>query len=240
MPRARLRILPRTLALVAATTATVGAAPRAGADDPRLAPAEGPSLTVYSSADPAGFDPTRFVAQQRQGYNTFAAWQVPGYGVVKEERDVDLAAGTSEIAFTDVAEFIDPTTVSFADLTTPGSTMVLEQAFRFDLASPDKILERFVDEKVVHERTLEGGRVERIEGTVLSVNQGTVVLKAPDGLRFISSRDPGLRLPRCPRGCSRSRRSSGGSPTTVPRASAGSARRTRPPDSPGARTTRWC
>jgi hypothetical protein len=155
---------------------------------------------VYSSADPAGFDPTRFVAQQRQGYNTFAAWQVPGYGVVKEERDVELAQGTSELSFTDVAEWIDPTTVSFADLTSPGSTTVLEQAFRFDLASPDKILERFVDERIAQETVREGGRVERVEGTVLSVNQGTVVLKTDQGLRFLSARDPGLRLPALPSG----------------------------------------
>ena len=26
------------------------------------------SITIYSSADPAGFDPTRYVAQQRNGF----------------------------------------------------------------------------------------------------------------------------------------------------------------------------
>ena len=40
------------------------------------------SLTIYSSADPAGFDPTRYVAQQRNGFTPNAAWQVPGFGVV--------------------------------------------------------------------------------------------------------------------------------------------------------------
>src|SRR5438874_9318166 len=97
---------------------------RAFADPPDGA--EGPSLTVYSSADPAGFDPQQFVAQQRQGYNPSFAWTVPGFGVVKEVRDVDLAVGNNDVKFTDVAEFIDPTTVSFLDLTSPAGTSVLE------------------------------------------------------------------------------------------------------------------
>ena len=161
---------------------------------------EGPSLTVYSTADPAGFDPQRFVAQQRQGHNPSFAWQVPGFGVVKEVRKVDVPAD-GEIRYTDVAEFIDPTTVSFSDLTDPQGTSVLEQAFRFDLASPDKILERYVDQQVAYERRNDAGAVvERVEGTVLSVNQGTVVLRAPDGLRFLPAREAGLRLPALPEG----------------------------------------
>src|SRR5207244_2298888 len=45
---------------------------------------EGPSLTVYSSADPAGFDPQQYVSQARAGGGAQYAWQVPGFGVVKE------------------------------------------------------------------------------------------------------------------------------------------------------------
>ena len=45
-----------------------------------------------------------------------------------------------------------------------------------------------------------GAVVEKIEGTVLSVNQGTVVLRAEDGLRFLSTRETGLRLPSLPDG----------------------------------------
>ncbi|MFO0000866.1 MAG: hypothetical protein ACK559_07040, partial [bacterium] len=41
------------------------------------APAPGTSLTVYSSADPAGFDPRQFVQQQRaSGMDN--VWGVPG------------------------------------------------------------------------------------------------------------------------------------------------------------------
>ena len=113
------------------------AVPALAADD------EGPAVTIYSSADPAGFDPQQFIAQQRLGYNPFFATQVPGFAVVKETRAVKLGAGVTDLKFTDVAQFIDPTTVSIADLT-DANTMVLEQNFQFDLASPWKILDRYV------------------------------------------------------------------------------------------------
>ena len=181
----------------------VGLFPAAAlADDPSGAPGapEGPSLTVYSSADPAGFDPQQFIAQQRQGRNPTYAWQVPGYAIVKEVRDLDLEKGTNVLRFTDVAEFIDPTTVSFLDLTSPAGTSVLEQAFQFDLASPGKILERYVDKTIVQELMKDGQVVGRVEGKVLSVNQGQIVLQTADGLRFLSASDPGLRLPALPSG----------------------------------------
>jgi hypothetical protein len=162
---------------------------------------EGPSLTVYSSADPAGFDPQQFVAQQRMGHNPSFAWQVPGFGVVKEVRKVEMPSGDGVVKFTDVAEFIDPTTVSFTDLTSPTGTAVLEQAFQFDLVSPDKLLDRYVDETIGYEmRNRDGAVVSKVEGRVLSVNQGTVVLETPEGLRFLGTRDPGLRLPSLPEG----------------------------------------
>jgi hypothetical protein len=175
--------------------------PACGGDAPPEAPAEsGVALTVYSSADPTGFDPQRFLAEQRQGGGATWASQVPGFGVVKEVRDVEMGEGIVDLPFTGVAEFIDPTTVSFADLTSAG-TSVLEQSFRFDLASPDKILERYVGETIGLEPSKDGASAGRVEGRVLSVNQGTVVLDVPkEGLRFVSARDPGLRLPSLPQG----------------------------------------
>ena len=90
---------------------------------------DGISLTVYSSADPAGFDPQRFISQQRAGNNPGAAWSVPGFGLVRETRTVSLDKGQGELRFTDVAAFIDPTTVGFRDLDGKG-TKVFEQNCR--------------------------------------------------------------------------------------------------------------
>jgi hypothetical protein len=192
----RLRVAPALLAL-AALAAGGRPAPRAEAGD---GPAdEGTSLTVYSSADPAGFDPQRFVDQARQGYGPQFAWQVPGFGVVKEVREVEMPQGVGELRFTDVAAFIDPTSVSFSDLGSAG-TSVLEQAFRFDLASAENILERYLDKTIAYEATKDGQVVSRVEGTVLSVAGGTIVLRTDQGLRFLPTRDPGLRLPALPDG----------------------------------------
>ena len=186
---------------LAALAVLLGALGRTALADDPPAPAPGVSLTVYSSADPSGFDPQQFVAQQRQGYNPNFAWQVPGYAIVRDDRVVDLPTGAGELKFTDVAAFIDPTTVSFADLVSAPNTTVLEQAFRFDLASADKILERYVDKTIAVETVKDGAVLGRIEGKVLSVNQGTVVLQTADGaLRYLGTRDPGLRLPALPDG----------------------------------------
>jgi len=170
------------------------AAPALAADD------DGPAITIYSSADPAGFDPQQFIAQQQQGYNPFYANQVPGFAVVKETRAVKLAAGTGDIKFTDVAQFIDPTTVSFSDLTDPTGTSVLEQNFQFDLASPTKILERYVDKDVGYVVEKDGQVVKQWTGRLISTNQGQLVLRTADGLRFIYMNDPGIRLPSLPEG----------------------------------------
>src|SRR5690349_18595473 len=103
---------------------------------------EGPAVTIYSTAEPAGFNPQQYIQQNRGG---FMPNNVPGFGVVKEVRALDLKEGRNSLGFTDVAQFIDPTTVSFTDLTDPKGTAVLEQRFEFDLVSPDKLLEKYID-----------------------------------------------------------------------------------------------
>ena len=94
--------------------------------------------------------------------------------------------GGVTLAFTDVAQFIDPTTVSFADLTDPDGTMVLEQEFQFDLVSPSKLLEKYLDQPIVL-RVPSGageGQLEEIRGTLLSANQGQLVVQTDNGLRM--------------------------------------------------------
>ncbi len=172
----------------------MGTVPAHAADD------DGPAVTIYSSADPAGFDPQQFIQQQQQGYNPYFAGQVPGFGVVKETRSVRLAAGVTDLKFTDVAQFIDPTTVSFSDLTDPTGTSVLEQNFQFDLASPLKILERYVDKDVGYVVEKDGQVVQSITGRLVATNQGQLVVATPEGLRFFNFGDPGIRLPSLPEG----------------------------------------
>jgi hypothetical protein len=138
------------------------------------------SLTVYSSADPRGFDPQQFAAQQRAGMDPTFAWQVPGFGIVRETRTITLKEGVSDVPFTDVAAFIDPTTVSFTDLTDP-STTVLEQNFQFDLVSASKLYERFIGQPI----QLLPGDASPVKGTLLSSTQGQFVVQTDVGIRVV-------------------------------------------------------
>jgi hypothetical protein len=91
-------------------------------------------------------------------------------GVIKDVRSIDIPAGKSEIKITDVAERIDPTSVHI-DL----DGEVIEQNYRYDLASMYKILDRYIDKKI----TLAGEDV--ITGELLSVSSGQIVLRKDDG-----------------------------------------------------------
>lgn len=159
----------------------------------------GVSVTVYSSADPAGFDPQQFISQQRAGYDAGFASQVPGFGVVKEVRDVDLAAGLAALRFTDVAQFIDPTTVSFTDLSAQDPAAVLEQNFEFDLASPEKVLDKYIDREIAVVLPL-GDKTETVTGTLLSTAGGGLLLNTSAGLRVIAGRGQQIQLGELPGG----------------------------------------
>ena len=156
------------------------------------------SLTIYSSADPAGFDPTRYVAQQRNGFTPNAAWQVPGFGVVKQLRSFDLKSGRNTVSFTDVAAFLDPTTVGFTDLTDP-RTSVLEQSFQFDLVSPSKLLEKYLDREI---RALVpmGDTSRSVEGVLLSSTQGRLVIKTSKGIEIVDAEGTQISLTELPDG----------------------------------------
>lgn len=181
------------------TTAAVALLSNASAFAQNDNPDAGPSVTVYSSADAGEFDPQRFIAQQRMGSDPNFVWQVPGYAVVKEIRTAALQPGVNELQFTDVAQFIDPTTVSFTDLSHPDDTAVLEQNFRFDLVNPAKLLERYIDQEIgVY--VLMGDTTELVKGTLLSAVSGSLVIQTDEGIRIVDGLGQSIRLQDLPEG----------------------------------------
>ena len=154
------------------------------------------SLTVYSSADPAGFDPRQFLEQARAGYGAMAG--VPGFGLVRETRAMDMPAGVGQLAFTDVAAFIDPTTVSFSDLTEP-ATAVLDQRFEFDLVSSEKLLERYVDRPVSAMVDMQGGPL-KVSGTLLAARGGMLVIQRDGGIDMVPQGSSAITLGDLPGG----------------------------------------
>lgn len=145
------------------------------------------SLTIYSTADPATFDPRQAVPSNNYGQRPV----LPGYGVVREVRPIELQKGENTLRFTDVAAGIDPTSVSFESLTALDSTGVLEQNYEFDLVSSEKLLEKYID-KAIHLSLKPTGGMNSsrtVDGTLLSSDGGTIVVQTTTGVEILSRQD---------------------------------------------------
>jgi hypothetical protein len=141
------------------------------------------SLTIYSTADPASFDPQEFALQQRMGGIPIS--QLPGYGIVRETRAIDLGMGINQVRFSDVASGIDPTTVSFKSLTAPDAVAVVEQNYEYDLIGADKLLEKYLDHDIIVIRKNDD-RIMEINGRLLSYDSQTIVLMRENGVELIA------------------------------------------------------
>ena len=121
-----------------------------------------------------------------------------GLGFVKDIRSVKLHKGQQIVNVEDVAQLIDATSVGFKCLNNPGSISVLEQNYRYDLISPQAILEKSVGKRVRFTRSM-GNTKESVQGVLLSsptsvVNTGNgseysyngLVIKADDGRIILS------------------------------------------------------
>jgi hypothetical protein len=135
------------------------------------------SITIYSSAAPGAIPPELY--RPTPGVGMPRGMAIPGYAMVRHDRPLTLTAGTSTVRFTDVAAYIDPTTVQFGSLTDAANTRVLEQNFQFDLVGTDKLLSKYIDREVTLERAT-GDRVTTLTGTLLSAMDG-LVLRSKDG-----------------------------------------------------------
>src|SRR3972149_584957 len=96
-------------------------------------------------------------------------------GLVKDTRLIDLKSGVHELKFMDVAAKIDPTTVHIKSLVNGSSLNVLEQNYEYDLLSPQKLLEKFVGQKVqLATINPETKKEEIVEATLLSTQGGNI------------------------------------------------------------------
>jgi hypothetical protein len=96
-------------------------------------------------------------------------------GLVKDTRLVEFKPGIHELKFMDVAAKIDPTTVHIKSLINGLSLTVLEQNYEYDLLSPQKLLEKFVGQKVqLASINPETKKEEIVEATLLSTQGGNI------------------------------------------------------------------
>src|SRR5215212_4914768 len=151
----------------------------------------GSAVTVYSSAPPGTIDPQ---VLKNGGDGAL----IPGYALVREEREFVLKPGRNLLRVNDVPAFIDPTTVAFSSLTDPRGTRVVEQNFEFDLTSANKLLSRYLDREITVEQA-RGQGVSTFTGTLVGT-QGGLTLKQADGAVRVINGHSGVRLPELPGG----------------------------------------
>lgn len=160
----------------------------------------GTAITIYSTATPGAVPPELYMPKvDLQQHYGGPIWQaVPGYGIVKQTREVELGDRRSTVRFTDVAAYIDPTTVSFTSLTDPDGTHVLEQNFEFDLVSTAKLMERYIDKTVTFWQ-VRGDTTQSITGKLLSTTGG-IVLQDEDGSVQVINGYVNVHFPELPGG----------------------------------------
>ena len=149
------------------------------------------AITIYSSAQPGTLNPQTFKSGG-EGYS------VPGYALVRQDREFSLKQGRNTLRLSDVAGQIDPTTVSFESLTDPQHTRVIEQSFEFDLVNTNKLLNKYLDQDIAVVQSV-GQSPETVSGTLVGT-QGGLVLKGADGTVRIVNGYSQVKLPTLPGG----------------------------------------
>src|SRR6185503_14753977 len=83
--------------------------------------------------------------------------------LVRDVRNLQLARGTSDLHFMDIAATVNPATVHFRSLTEPSRVSVLEQNYEYDLLDPDKLLRKYVGRDLTLIRNRQEGGSTRQE-----------------------------------------------------------------------------
>ena len=97
--------------------------------------------------------------------------------LIRDVRNLQLARGTGNLRFMDIAATVNPATVHFRSLTDPSRVRVLEQNYEYDLLEPDQLLRKYVGREVTLMRTRQDGgstRQEEVKATLLSYNAAPV------------------------------------------------------------------
>ncbi|MDB2414402.1 hypothetical protein N9W34_01370 [Rickettsiales bacterium] len=152
------------------------------------------SITIYSKSSPGSINPQSY----RPTPGRTANYNIPGYAIVKEIRQISLPKRDSEVKFSDVAAYIDPTTVSFKSLTDPRGTSVLEQNYHFDLVNREKLLQKYIGSQIEVEQ-IQGSDIEKISGKLLS-SYGGITLENDSGNVIVLSNYANLKFPSLPGG----------------------------------------
>ena len=173
---ARTRLLGRSaLALLAAALMAVSPLQNlALAADSSSAASEGQTTSTIQSTTTASDQTDLSVTVYNQDL-----------ALVRDVRQIDLAAGESQLRFMDIAASINPATVHFRSLVDPGKLNVLEQDYEYDLLDPARLLQKYVGRELTVRRLVldKDGSTQRWEearATLLADNNAGPVWKIGD------------------------------------------------------------
>ncbi|MCX7544683.1 DUF4139 domain-containing protein [Marinicella gelatinilytica] len=131
--------------------------------------AEDNSLTIYSSTVGYNINQNQHIQAQ----------QIPGFAVVKQQKNMAFQKGRFELVYDDVTAHIDPTTVTFSTPDNPDAAVVLDQNYQYDLVGSDSLLQKYIDKSIAVSFD-KGGEPSRISGRLLST-QGGLIIQKDDG-----------------------------------------------------------
>jgi hypothetical protein len=135
-------------------------------------------FTIYTEASAMDLNETLSTLSDQK--NVSVTIYNSDLALVKDTRYVKLKTGLNLLALRDVSAQIRPETALLRSINAPGSLVLLEQNFDFDLLTPQKLLEKYVGKTVSIVSTHPTTGAETIEkATVLSANNG-IVLKIGD------------------------------------------------------------
>jgi len=133
-----------------------------------------------------------FAAQEQLSDGNSVAVTVynDNFAVVKERRPIVFDKGLNTIKFTDVASSIDPTSVSFQCLSSPGRIAILEQNYEYDLVSTSSLLNRYLDKTVnVSIKGSGADQGKNVSGVLMAARDNNLILKNISGWVEIISSD---------------------------------------------------
>ena len=151
-------------------------------------------LSIMSSVQTGDAAPSTSTLKDQQ--NVAITIYNSNLGLIKDTRQIELKPGVIELKFMDVAAKIDPTTVHIKSLINESSLNVLEQNYEYDLLNPQKLLEKYVGQKVQLATINPETKKEEIVDAILLSTQGGNIFQIGDKIHIGHSGR--ILLPRIP------------------------------------------
>jgi hypothetical protein len=99
------------------------------------------------------------------------------FALVREQRRLSLGTGRVALAFEDVSANVQPATVFLRSLDAPDGLSVLEQNYRYDLLTPEALLEKYVGKRIQIARYNEKLGTDELKEAELIAVQNRPVLR---------------------------------------------------------------